>query len=65
MSASPTRAVSRWYGVSDRTKWRMPSSAYLRNAASDSGAVVDYRDWQVPLGRRFRALIFLSSPVSL
>ena len=30
--------------------------AYLRNAASDSGAVIDYRDWQVPLGRRFRAL---------
>jgi aromatic-L-amino-acid decarboxylase len=29
---------------------------YLRNAASDSGAVVDYRDWQIPLGRRFRAL---------
>ncbi|WP_433686739.1 pyridoxal-dependent decarboxylase [Micromonospora carbonacea] len=29
---------------------------FLRNAASDSGAVVDYRDWQVPLGRRFRAL---------
>ena len=29
---------------------------YLRNAATDSGAVVDYRDWQVPLGRRFRAL---------
>jgi len=29
---------------------------YLRNVASDSGAVVDYRDWQVPLGRRFRAL---------
>jgi aromatic-L-amino-acid decarboxylase len=29
---------------------------YLRNAASDSGSVVDYRDWQVPLGRRFRAL---------
>lgn len=29
---------------------------YLRNAASASGAVVDYRDWQVPLGRRFRAL---------
>jgi aromatic-L-amino-acid decarboxylase len=32
------------------------SPEYLRNAASDSGAVVDYRDWQVPLGRRFRAL---------
>jgi aromatic-L-amino-acid decarboxylase len=29
---------------------------YLRNAATQSGAVVDYRDWQVPLGRRFRAL---------
>ena len=29
---------------------------YLRNPASESGAVVDYRDWQVPLGRRFRAL---------
>jgi aromatic-L-amino-acid decarboxylase len=30
--------------------------AYLRNKASESGDVVDYRDWQVPLGRRFRAL---------
>ena len=29
---------------------------YLRNAASESGAVIDYRDWQIPLGRRFRAL---------
>jgi len=29
---------------------------YLRNKASDTGAVVDYRDWHVPLGRRFRAL---------
>jgi aromatic-L-amino-acid decarboxylase len=29
---------------------------YLRNRASESGAVIDYRDWQVPLGRRFRAL---------
>ena len=29
---------------------------YLRNPASESGAVIDYRDWQVPLGRRFRAL---------
>ncbi|SFP37794.1 aromatic-L-amino-acid decarboxylase [Geodermatophilus dictyosporus] len=29
---------------------------YLRNAATDAGAVVDYRDWQVELGRRFRAL---------
>ncbi len=29
---------------------------YLRNAATDAGAVVDLRDWQIPLGRRFRAL---------
>lgn len=29
---------------------------YLKNAATASGAVIDYRDWQVPLGRRFRAL---------
>ncbi|MEU6645709.1 aminotransferase class V-fold PLP-dependent enzyme [Saccharomonospora sp. NPDC046836] len=29
---------------------------YLRNAASASGEVIDYRDWQIPLGRRFRAL---------
>jgi aromatic-L-amino-acid decarboxylase len=29
---------------------------YLKNQASRSGAVIDYRDWQIPLGRRFRAL---------
>ncbi|RQX19948.1 aspartate aminotransferase family protein, partial [Micromonospora ureilytica] len=29
---------------------------FLRNAATESGAVIDYRDWQVPLGRRFRSL---------
>ncbi|WP_419918636.1 pyridoxal-dependent decarboxylase [Candidatus Poriferisocius sp.] len=29
---------------------------YLHNPASEAGTVVDYRDWQVPLGRRFRAL---------
>jgi aromatic-L-amino-acid decarboxylase len=29
---------------------------YLRNQATISGAVFDYRDWHVPLGRRFRAL---------
>jgi aromatic-L-amino-acid decarboxylase len=29
---------------------------YLRNSATESGAVFDYRDWQVPLGRRFRSL---------
>lgn len=30
--------------------------AYLRNQFTDSGLVTDYRDWQIPLGRRFRAL---------
>jgi aromatic-L-amino-acid/L-tryptophan decarboxylase len=29
---------------------------YLRNKASDSGEVFDYRDWHVQLGRRFRSL---------
>ena len=29
---------------------------YLRNRATDAGEVFDYRDWQIPLGRRFRAL---------
>ncbi len=29
---------------------------YLRNQATESGEVFDYRDWQVPLGRRFRSL---------
>ncbi|MBD3223292.1 MAG: aspartate aminotransferase family protein [Caldithrix sp.] len=29
---------------------------YLKNQASESGEVFDYRDWQIPLGRRFRAL---------
>ena len=29
---------------------------YLKDKASDSGQVIDYRDWHVPLGRRFRAL---------
>ncbi len=29
---------------------------YLRSNVSAADAVVDYRDWQVPLGRRFRAL---------
>jgi len=29
---------------------------YLKNQATQSGAVFDYRDWHIPLGRRFRAL---------
>lgn len=30
--------------------------SYLRNEFSDKGLVTDYRDWQIPLGRRFRSL---------
>ena len=29
---------------------------YLLNKATESGQVIDYRDWHVPLGRRFRSL---------
>ncbi len=29
---------------------------YLRSTAAEGGGAIDYRDWQVPLGRRFRAL---------
>ncbi|XP_030972648.1 tyrosine/DOPA decarboxylase 2-like [Quercus lobata] len=30
--------------------------AYLRNKATDSKQVVDYKDWQITLSRRFRAM---------
>ncbi len=45
--------------VADRTSLIETMSImppYLRNPASDEGHVIDYRDWHVPLGRRFRAL---------
>ena len=29
---------------------------YLRNQATESGEVFDYRDWHIPLGRRFRSI---------
>lgn len=32
------------------------SLAILRNQHTDSGLVTDYRDWQIPFGRRFRSL---------
>jgi aromatic-L-amino-acid decarboxylase len=47
------------FWVADRTALIKALSIlpeYLRNKATESGAVFDYRDWQVPLGRRFRAL---------
>ncbi|KFZ15798.1 hypothetical protein V501_02548 [Pseudogymnoascus sp. VKM F-4519 (FW-2642)] len=30
--------------------------SYLRNEHTEGGLVTDYRDWQIPLGRRFRSL---------
>lgn len=30
--------------------------SFLRNPATDTGEVVDFRDWQIPLGRPMRAL---------
>ncbi|KAI1176637.1 pyridoxal phosphate-dependent transferase [Nemania sp. FL0916] len=32
------------------------SQAILKNDHTDSGLVTDYRDWQIPFGRRFRSL---------
>ena len=32
------------------------SAPYLQNEASESGSVIDYRDWQLQLGRPFSAL---------
>ncbi|KAL1523412.1 hypothetical protein AB1Y20_018352 [Prymnesium parvum] len=45
--------------VADRTPLLAALSLtpeYLRNDASESGAVVDFEHWQLGLGRRFRAL---------
>lgn len=45
--------------VSDRAWLNAAMSSELhmyRNAYSDGGLVTDYRNWQIPLGRRFRAL---------
>jgi len=47
------------FWVADRTALLNALSIlpeYLLNEATQSGAVFDYRDWQIPLGRRFRAL---------
>lgn len=40
----------------DLTSAMSIAPAYLQNKHTDSGLVTDYRDWQIPLGRRFRAL---------
>jgi aromatic-L-amino-acid decarboxylase len=45
--------------VADRaalTSAMTQSPEYLRTAQSDAGTVIDYRDWHLQLGRRFRAL---------
>jgi aromatic-L-amino-acid decarboxylase len=40
----------------DLTQALSVDAAYLQNTASQSGMVTDYRNWQIPFGRRFRAL---------
>ncbi len=45
--------------VSDRSALTNALSVlpeYLKNKATTEDDVIDYRDWQIPLGRRFRAL---------
>jgi aromatic-L-amino-acid decarboxylase len=45
--------------VSDRTALIKTLSIlpeYLKNKATESGSVIDYRDWHIQLGRRFRSL---------
>ena len=47
------------FWVSDRAKLINALSilpAYLKDEQSENPAAIDYRDWHVPLGRRFRAL---------
>ena len=47
------------FWVSDRAKLINALSilpAYLKNEQSENPSAIDYRDWHVPLGRRFRAL---------
>ena len=47
------------YYVRDRNKLINTLSImpeYLRNDATKSKEVIDYRDWHIPLGRRFRSL---------
>lgn len=41
---------------SDLTNALDITPAYLRNAYSETGSVIDYRNWTISLGRRFRAL---------
>ncbi|CAH1448768.1 unnamed protein product [Lactuca virosa] len=38
------------------TKPLSTNSEYLRNEATESGQVVDFKDWQITLTRRFQAL---------
>ena len=40
----------------DLTRALSVTPSYLQNKHTDSGLVTDYRDWQIPLGRRFRSL---------
>ncbi|KAI4354030.1 hypothetical protein L6164_002931 [Bauhinia variegata] len=41
---------------SDLTKSLSTNPTYLRNKASDSKEVIDFKDWQIALGRKFNSL---------
>lgn len=38
------------------TKQQLSHQSFLRSKEGDSGAVIDYRNWQIALGRRFRSI---------
>ncbi|KAF7845108.1 tyrosine decarboxylase 1-like [Senna tora] len=42
--------------ASSLTKSLSTNPEFLNNKASDSNQVIDYKDWQIPLSRKFRAL---------
>ncbi|KAK8512962.1 hypothetical protein V6N13_090294 [Hibiscus sabdariffa] len=53
--AEPVEAILR-DDPSSLIKSLSTNPEYLRNKASDSNQVVDYKDWQITLSRRFRAM---------
>ena len=57
-SRTSIATVFMWPIASSLIKTLSVLPEYLRNQATESGAVIDYRDWQIPFGRRFRSLKF-------
>ena len=58
---SPSRMLTSFSVLFVRNRLDLTSAlditpTYLRNPYSDMGTVIDYRNWSISLGRRFRAL---------